>query len=86
MFILESNKEKGLSRPDLLLLDQKNRRAIIIEAKRSEKEPQLETDCSKAVSQITAMKYADGLYGYEQILCYGIAFFQKRAMVKTGTL
>ena len=83
---VESNKEKGLSRSDLLLLDQKNRRAIIIEAKRSEKESQLETDCSKAVSQITAMKYADGLYGYEQILCYGIAFFQKRAMVKTGTL
>lgn len=83
---VESNKEKGLGRPDLLLLDQKNRRAIIIEAKRSEKESQLETDCSKAVSQITAMKYADGLYGYEQILCYGIAFFQKRAMVKTGTL
>lgn len=83
---VESNKEKGPGRPDLLLLDQKNRRAIIIEAKRSEKESQLETDCSKAVSQITAMKYADGLYGYEQILCYGIAFFQKRAMVKTGTL
>lgn len=83
---VESNKEKGLGRPDLLLLDQKNRRAIIIEAKRSEKESQLETDCSKAVSQITAMKYADGLYGYKQILCYGIAFFQKRAMVKTGTL
>ena len=83
---VESNKEKGPGRPDLLLLDQKNRRAIIIEAKRSEKESQLETDCSKTVSQITAMKYADGLYGYEQILCYGIAFFQKRAMVKTGTL
>ncbi len=27
-------------------------------------------------------KYAEGLYGYEKILCYGIAFFRKQAKVK----
>ena len=26
--------------------------------------------------------YAEGLYGYEKICCYGIAFFQKQAKVK----
>lgn len=79
---VESNKEKGLGRPDILLLDHQNRRAIIIEAKRSEKESHMEADCDQAIGQIITGKYAEGLYGYEQILCYGISFFQKRARVK----
>ena len=79
---VESNKEKGLGRPDILLLDQKNRRAIIIEAKKSKNESQMETDCDEAIGQIIVRKYAEGLYGYEQILCYGISFFQKQAMVQ----
>lgn len=79
---VESNKEKGLGRPDILLLDQKNRRAIIIEAKKSKNESQMKTDCDEAISQIIVRKYAEGLYGYEQILCYGISFFQKQAMVR----
>lgn len=79
---VESNKEKGLGRPDILLKDEDNRRAIIIEAKKSKHESKLETDCENAISQMNTRKYADGLYGYEQILCYGIAFFQKQAMIK----
>lgn len=38
--------------------------------------------CDGAVEQIIAEKYAEGLYGYTQILCYGISFFQKQAKVK----
>lgn len=34
-----SNKEKGLGRPDLLVKDKRNRRAIIIEAKKSKRRP-----------------------------------------------
>ncbi|MBR1853583.1 MAG: AAA family ATPase [Lachnospiraceae bacterium] len=79
---VEPNKETGLGRPDILLKDEDNRRAIIIEAKKSEKETDLEKDCDEAIDQIITEKYAEGLYGYEQILCYGIAFFQKQAKVK----
>ena len=79
---VESNKEKGLGRPDIFLKDRKNRRAIIIEAKKAEKEAEMARDCDKAIKQITDEKYADGLYGYDQVLCYGVAFFQKQAMVK----
>ena len=38
---VESNKEKGLGRPDILIKDRRNRRAIIIGAKKSKKELQL---------------------------------------------
>lgn len=79
---VESNKEKGLGRPDIFLKDDDNRRVIIIETKRSKKEDNLDQDCDRAVSQILSKRYAEGLYGYTQILCYGIAFFQKEARVK----
>lgn len=79
---VESNKEKGLGRPDIFLKDDDNRRVIIIETKRSKKEDNLGQDCDRAVNQILSKKYAEGLYGYTQILCYGIAFFQKEARVK----
>ena len=79
---VESNKEKGLGRPDILLKDDDNRRALIIEAKKSKREADLDKDCDEAIDQIITEKYAEGLYGYEQILCYGVAFFQKQAKVK----
>ena len=82
---VESNKEKGLGRPDIFLKDRRNRRAIIIEAKKSEKEYELDKDCDKALKQIVDEKYAEGIDGYEQIFCYGVAFFQKQAKVKLLT-
>lgn len=81
-YSVESNKEKGLGRPDILLKDRKNRRAIIIEAKKSDKESDLDKDCDEAIKQIIDEKYAEGIVGYEQILCYGVAFFRKQAKVK----
>ena len=81
-YSVESNKEKGLGRPDIFLKDRRNRRAIIIEAKKSDKESDLDKDCDKAIKQVIDEKYAEGTPGYEQILCYGVAFYQKQAKVK----
>lgn len=81
-YSVDSNKEKGLGRPDILLRDRKNRRAIIIEAKKSNKESDMDKDCNKAVKQIAKEKYAEGLIGYEDIICYGAAFFQKQVKLK----
>ncbi len=79
---VESNREKGLGRPDILLKDKRNRRAIVIEAKKSKRESDMDKDCDEAINQIIREKYAEGLYGYTQIFCYGISFFQKQAKVK----
>ena len=79
---VESNQEKGLGRPDILLKDEDHRRAIIIEAKRSKRESDMDADCDEAISQIIRQKYAEGVYGYGQILCYGAAFCQKQAKMK----
>lgn len=81
-YSVDSNKEKGLGRPDILLKDKKNRRAIIIEAKKSDKESDMDKDCKEAIKQIIKEKYAEGLKGYEEIICYGAAFFQKQVQLK----
>ena len=78
---VESNKERGLGRPDIRLMDHANRRALIIEAKKSREKEQMEQDCVKALKQIADNEYAKNLDGYE-VFCYGVAFFQKSALVK----
>ncbi len=82
---VSSNKERGLGRPDILIKDEDHRRAVIIEAKKSKRESDMNKDCDTAIRQMITKKYAGGLCGYEHVLCYGIAFFQKQARVKLLT-
>ena len=79
---VESNKEKGLGRPDIFLTDRKNRRAMLIEAKKSRSEERMEQDCREALAQIDEQQYARRLKGYRQVMRYGVAFFEKQALVK----
>ncbi len=81
-YMVYSNKERGLGRPDIDLRDKKNRRVIIIEAKKSEREEDMPSDCDKAIKQIIDNQYAAKLDGYRQVLHYGIAFYKKSALVK----
>ena len=81
-YIVNSNKERGLGRPDIDLRDKRNRRAIIIEAKKSDKASEMERDCDNALKQIAEKRYADKLEGYRNITCYGVAFYKKTALVK----
>jgi hypothetical protein len=81
-YAVRSNQEQGLGRSDITVLDKKNRRAMVIEAKRSASEAQMERDCDAALAQIEEKQYGDALYGYRTILRYGVAFYRKSAMVK----
>ena len=84
-YAVDSNKEYGLGRPDIVLKDRNNRRALIIEAKRSPDKDSMPSICNNALEQIQAKECALGIPdGYETILCYGIAFWQKRCMVKSS--
>ena len=81
-YSVESNKEHGTGRPDILLKDKKNRRALIIEAKKSESVDRMDFWCDEAIRQIKREQYGRGLDGYRTILCYGLSFFKKEALVK----
>lgn len=79
---VSSNQEQGTGRPDVIVKDRKNRRAVIIEIKRSKKEDAMEKDCKKALAQIHREQYARNLLkGYQQVLCYGAAFFEKSCLI-----
>lgn len=82
---MASNAEAGTGRADILVKDRKNRRAIVIEVKRSRKEEGMEKDCLEALEQIERRQYArEILKGYERVLCYGAAFFEKQCLIKSG--
>ena len=78
---VESNKEHGLGRPDIRLIDWKNRRALIIEAKKTDHREQMERACADALEQIRRKEYAKNMDGLD-VTCYGIAFCKKSVLVK----
>ena len=82
-YSVDSNRESGLGRFDVLVKDRKNRRAMLIEAKKSNAATGMEADCDEALKQIMDRGYAKSLEpGYEKCICYGIAFFKKSVMIK----
>ncbi len=82
-YAVESDKQHGIGRPDIVVKDSANRRAIILEIKHSQTKSAMEKDCETAVNQIAVQKYArDFLDGYKIMRCYGVSFFQKQCMVK----
>ena len=85
-YVVKSNRENGLGRSDITVMDRKKRRAVVIETKVSVSDEQLEAFCDEALAQVEKMQYAIGLKksGYKQVLCIGIAFYKKQCCVKVA--
>lgn len=79
---VSSNQEYGTGRADIVVKDPKNRKAILIEVKRSRTEQAMQRDCIQALKQIQREQYARNLFkGYRTVLCYGAAFFEKECLI-----
>lgn len=82
-YMVDSNKEHGEGRSDVVVHDSINGRVAIFEAKYTRSLDKLESECDTALRQIDDRMYAKEYEDdYDQILCYGISFFRKRCMVK----
>ena len=82
-YTVDSNKEHGEGRSDVVIYDEMNGRVAIFEAKYSKQVEQMDSNCNRAIEQINERMYAEEYRDdYDQILCYGIAFFKKRCIVK----
>ena len=82
-YMVDSNKEHGEGRSDVVVYDPVNARVAIFEAKYTKTMENLERECDMALQQIDDRMYAAEYEDdYDQILCYGISFFRKRCMVK----
>ena len=86
-YIVQSNRESGKGRPDILVRYPSVRgKAVILEIKVAKTYQELEKKCDEALRQIEEQKYEEGLRreGYKDILKYGVAFYRKECMVKGG--
>ena len=84
---VQSNRESGNGRPDIVMTELKFRgRAMILELKISDTIKGMEEKCEEALTQIEKQKYAIPLEddGYQPILKYAICFFKKGCMVEKG--
>ena len=82
-YSVESNREHGEGRSDIVDYDEENTRVVIFEAKVAKSPEELPAACDAALHQIEARQYAEDFRDeYDEILCYGIAFYKKRCLVK----
>ena len=82
-YSVESNKEHGKGRSDIVVSDIVNGRVAVFEVKKSDALADLISDCESALAQIDDRMYAKEFEDdYDEVLCYGISFFKKRCLVK----
>lgn len=82
-YMVDSNKEHGEGRSDVVVYDSVNARVAIFEAKYTKNLDKLEHECDAALEQIDDRMYAKEYEDdYDDIICFGISFFKKRCMVK----
>ena len=81
---VKSNREHGEGRSDVVVYNMEKRQVAIFEAKYAKTLDGLEASCDAALQQIEDRQYAkDFADDYDDILCYGIAFYKKRCLVRT---
>ena len=82
-YTVDSNKEHGEGRSDIVVYDLVNSRVAIFEAKYSTALSRLSADCDAALWQIDERMYAKEFEDdYDTVLCYGVSFFKKRCLVE----
>ena len=80
---VQSERETGYGRSDLIILDPARQRCLILELKHVKKEEEVKTALREASSQMIQNKYESQLRyeGYRTRLQYGMAFFDKKAFI-----
>ena len=82
-YMVESNKEHGEGRSDVVVKDLRHGRVAVFELKYTKIFDKLSEECDTALHQIDDRMYAKEFEdSFDEILCYGIAFYKKRCMVK----
>lgn len=82
-YAVESNREHGTGRSDIVIADPANMRGVIFEVKIAEDRAKLDQECEEALTQIWDRSYAEKfMENGNKVLCYGIAFYKKECLVK----
>ena len=80
---VESNREHGEGRSDIVIYHPDRPQVVLFEAKYAKTLNGLEASCAAALQQIEDRQYATEFEeDYDSVLCYGIAFYKKRCLVR----
>ena len=81
---VESNREHGEGRSDIVMYHPDRPQVVLFEAKYAKTLGSLQKSCAEALQQIEDRQYAKEFEeDYDSVLCYGIAFYKKRCLVQT---
>ena len=81
---VESNREHGEGRSDIVIYHPDRPQVVLFEAKYAKTLGGLQESCAEALQQIEDRQYAKEFEDdYDSVLCYGIAFYKKRCLVQT---
>lgn len=81
-YMVESNKEHGEGRSDVVVYDSIDGRVVIFEAKYSKTIDAMDQDCQAAIKQIDQRMYAKEYEdSCDEVICYGISFYKKRCTI-----
>ena len=81
---VESNREHGEGRSDIVMYHPDRPQVVLFEAKYAKTLGGLQESCAEALQQIEDRQYAKEFEDdYDSVLCYGIAFYKKRCLVQT---
>ena len=78
---VESNREHGEGRSDIVMYHPDRPQVVLFEAKYAKTLGGLQKSCAEALQQIEDRQYAKEFEeDYDSVLCYGIAFYKKRCL------
>ena len=84
---VESNREHGEGRSDIVIYHPDRPQVVLFEAKYAKRLGGLQKSCAEALQQIEDRQYAKEFEeDYDSVLCYGIAFYKKRCLVQNTAL
>ena len=84
---VESNREHGEGRSDIVIYHPDRPQVVLFEAKYAKRLGGLQKSCAEALQQIKDRQYAKEFEDdYDSVLCYGIAFYKKRCLVQNTAL
>lgn len=82
-YVVESNREHGEGRSDIIVQDYSGDRMAIFEVKYARSQEGLEKACYEAITQVDSRMYDEEFReDYSVMMCYGISFYKKRCLVQ----
>ena len=82
-YVVESNREHGEGRSDIIVQDYAGDCVAIFELKYAKSQESLSQSCEEAIAQMDDRMYGEEFQDdYSKVICYGVSFYKKRCMVQ----